>query len=882
VRARSGRRLAAWLWCGGVLVATAVTWFTVQSGGSLGPARLRQDALDGAARQDLAAVAPLVGLLEKDPDDLEVVKALAGLGLVADDADATLHWLACWRRIAPDDPLPPRLALEVASRTGRLEEAVEAGRMLLRHEPDPLPVLSRLAPAEYLTGRFEEAAAHAAELVRLGGSRDDDVVLLARCLRGLGRDDEARGLVDPLCRRQPPHAAAAAILAAILREDGADASVVPTLRAAITAAADQTSAQAARFELHRSLLDMGMADEAREVFAEWERFEAARTALVDAYHRPDDPRLRERVVRRLTAAGQAERAQAVLSDLAEAAASPRPPAPAPAGSRIAPGQGDAAEASASAGCRFEDVTPRSGIDFLHDGDATPAHLIQETMGGGVAWIDYDRDDRPDLFCVQVTTPRSGRPGHRLYRNLGDGRFRDVSREAGVALADYGMGVEVGDLDNDGYDDLVISAMGGLRLLHNTPAPGGGRRFADATPTSGLVDPHWATGLALLDADADGLLDLYVANYVETDPDHPQACRDFRTGLAQSCTPTAYDHCPHRIYRNLGGLRFHDSTDEWGLAAVPPAPGLGVVAADLDEDGRCDLYVANDMRPAWLLRNTGSGFEEIALRSGCSHGPEGRLMAGMGVVAADLDGSGRASLFTTNFHFEPNVLHRAIGGGAFVESSHRSGLGGPSLSTLGFGAVALDADLDGRLDLAVANGHVNRHAARISAAAFAQPLQVFLGDGHGRFRDATISAGSACTTPRVGRGLAACDFDGDGLPDLAVTANGEPAALLRNRTDSGHFWIRLRLEGDCPASNRSAIGAKVVIDSACGRQTRFVCGGGSYLSAGDRSLSVGLGDHPEPVGVTVVWPSGRSQAYGPLAPNTAWRLVEGEPAASLAR
>ncbi|MFM8891471.1 MAG: CRTAC1 family protein, partial [Planctomycetia bacterium] len=527
-----------------------------------------------------------------------------------------------------------------------------------------------------------------------------------------------------------------------------------------------------------------------------------------------------------------------------------------------------------AGVVFEDMTAAAGVDFRHEGDASPDHLIQETMGSGLAWIDYDRDGHADLFCVQVTTPRSSSSGHRLYRNLGGGRFVDVTRETGVGLSIYGMGVEVGDVDNDGFDDLVVSGIGGLALLRNTEGDDGRRRFVDVSSGSGLSNPHWGTGLALVDVDGDALLDLYVANYVELDPHEPAVCRDYRTGLPLPCTPTAYPHCHHAVFRNEGGCRFSDATERFGLLEVRPAAGLGVVAADFDSDGRCDLFVANDMGAAYFLRNAGGRFRDVGLESGCSHGPEGRLMAGMGVVADDLDGSGHASLFVTNFHFEPNVLFRGDGTGGFTEASLRSGLGGPSIKALGFGAVALDADLDCHVDLAVANGHVNRHAPRISAAPFAQPMQVFLGEGGGRFRDVTGSAGAAINLPRVGRGLAVGDFDSDGRPDLAVSENGGRTAVLRNATPGSRGWIRLALEGDGRASNHSAIGARVEIVSPAGSQTRFVCGGGSYLSASDRRLSIGLAPGTEAVTAVVHWPSGRTEAFPKLAAQTDWRLVEG--------
>ncbi|MFO0880214.1 MAG: FG-GAP-like repeat-containing protein [Gemmataceae bacterium] len=530
---------------------------------------------------------------------------------------------------------------------------------------------------------------------------------------------------------------------------------------------------------------------------------------------------------------------------------------------------------------FEDVTRAAGIDFQHNGDATPRHLIQETIGSGLGWIDYNRDGWPDLFCVQVASsgsasPAKAQPTHRLFENQGDGTFRDVSAQAGVALSGYGMGVEVGDFDNDGFDDLLLSEIGRVVLLHNQAGSEGKRRFVDVTARAGLANRHWGTSCAWGDVDGDGWLDLYIANYVEIDPARPLVCRDHASQKPQSCTPTAYPHTHHRLFRNRRDGTFEDISERAGITRAPPAPGLGVVMADLDSDGLIDIYVANDMKPAYLFQNLGQGrFVEKALEAGCALGRNGNSMAGMGVALGDLDGTGRPSLFVTNFQHEPNVLFLNRGQMHFDEQSHPSGLGLPSLARLGFGTVALDADREGRLDLAVVNGHVNRHAQVISRAPFTQEGQLFLGLGGGKFREVSRQAGAYFHQRHVGRGLAVADYDRDGRPDLAVSNNGGPVLLLRNRTENTHRGLTLTLQGDGVKSNRNAIGARVEVQTTQGKQTYWIHGGGSYLSSSDRTLHVGLGSEPQTRAVRVRWPSGHFQEFGALEADQAYRLVEGK-------
>jgi hypothetical protein len=525
---------------------------------------------------------------------------------------------------------------------------------------------------------------------------------------------------------------------------------------------------------------------------------------------------------------------------------------------------------------FENVTTAAGINFRHFNPATEHHYIQETMGSGIAWIDYDNDGWLDLFCVQdgpVKPDGSALPTCKLYRNNGDGTFTDVTEQVGLTRTGFGMGCAVGDFDNDGFDDLVVTYLGGVVLYHNEPDGKGGRRFVDVTEKAGIVNPHWATSCAWGDIDGDGLLDLYVCNYCEVDLDKYPECRTDK-GKYYTCQPFHFPMVTHRLYRNNGNGTFTDVSESSGVAKVPPAPGLGVVMTDFDGDGRVDIYVANDLKPAYLFHNQGNGrFEEKGLFSGCGLGRGGRLVSGMGVEAGDIDGTGRASLLVTNFHGEGNVVYRNRGKLRFDDWSDGSGLGPPSIPRLGFGCVFFDADLDGRLDVVTANGHINRDSQALYNAPFAQEAQFFLGTGAGHFRDVSNQVGAYFRTKVVGRGLAWADYDNDGLPDLAFSHNGGPIALLRNRTETDNSWLRLELIGDGKKSNRNAIGARVEIEAGDVKQVRFVNGGGSYLSSSDRRLLVGLGSADRARRVTVTWPSGGVQVFDDLAGRTWWRLHE---------
>lgn len=531
---------------------------------------------------------------------------------------------------------------------------------------------------------------------------------------------------------------------------------------------------------------------------------------------------------------------------------------------------------------FVDVTATAGIDFQHYDSATEMHYIPEVMGSGVAWIDYDGDGWPDLFCVQVGPLRGDgagkpQPTHKLYRNNGNGTFTNVTAQTGLGQSGYGMGVAVGDYDNDGFDDLVITYLDHVSLFHNEPDGKGGRKFVDVTAASGIVDPHWATSCGWGDVDGDGLLDLYICNYVEIDLKNYKPCENFDVKQLYVCPPTVFPTTTHKLYRNLGGGKFADISESSGIAGVKTAGGLGVSLVDLDGDGKVDIYVANDMRPAYVFHNQGNAtFKDVGPISGASLMPNGRFMAGMGVAVGDIDGSGRPSVIVANFQDEPTMVFLNRGKMSFREWSTQSGLGPATLKTLGFGIELFDADLDGTLDVALANGHVVRNAPAIYKSPFEQPAQMFLGDGLGHFAEVSDTSGPYFREKRVGRGLAVGDFDNDGRPDIVFSNNGGPVKLLRNATEVDHHWLRLELIGDGKKSNRNAIGARVEIEAGGRKQVRWVAGGGSYLSASDRRLLVGLGKSTRADRVRVVWPSGRTQDFTELAGNASWRLTEGEP------
>ncbi len=458
----------------------------------------------------------------------------------------------------------------------------------------------------------------------------------------------------------------------------------------------------------------------------------------------------------------------------------------PADDRLAPTPGADAGPPPRGDGWFTDVTAWSGIAFVHDAGVSPERQLPETMGAGAALADLDRDGDLDVYLVQSGSlpipgrTRARRPVNRLFANAGDGRFADVTDASGAAAHDgYGMGVAVGDVDGDGLDDLLVTNVGPDVLLRNE----GALRFSDATAGTDLADPRWTGSAAFHDADGDGDLDLSVAAYVGIDLTDPEWCGRREEGWRSYCHPDAYEGLQDRHYRNDGRGGFTDVTAEAGLVTRPGhhGKGLGMLAADLDDDGDVDLYVANDSVENRMWLGLGDGrFEDGTLLSATGVNGRGLTEAGMGVAAGDVDGDGDADLFVTNFDDESNTLYRNDGGGLFTDVTASAGLDAPSRLPVGFGTVLADLDADGDLDCAVTNGHIidNIHLYH-DGKTHAQRALLFENDGRGRFTDVSVSAGALTADAVVGRGLYDGDLDGDGDRDLLLTVCDGPARVLRN-------------------------------------------------------------------------------------------------------
>ncbi len=529
-----------------------------------------------------------------------------------------------------------------------------------------------------------------------------------------------------------------------------------------------------------------------------------------------------------------------------------------------------APAAGLAAPRFVDVTAASGIDFRHETGAFGRKWLPETMGSGVVVLDYNGDGRQDLLFLNGTAfpgQQGRRATQRLYRNDGGLRFTDVSREAGVALAAYCLGGAAADLDNDGDADLYLSCLGTDRLLRNE-----GGRFSDVSAAAGLTAEYeFGASAALFDADRDGLLDIFATRYVTWTPETDIRCT--LDGKTKSyCTPESYPGASPRYYRNLGGLRFEDRSRAAGVHQ-PSAKSLGVAVIDLEGDGWPDLAVANDTQPNLLYRNRGDGsFEEIGVASGMAFSETGVARGGMGIDAADYDRSGRPSLVIGNFANEMTALYRNEGNYLFVDIAPLARIGRETLLSLTFAAFFFDYDLDGWLDLLMANGHLDAEIENVQPnVRYAQPSQLFRNLGGRRFEDVTATAGGDLAKPRVARGAAFADFDGDGDPDVVLTTNGGPAALLENRGDGHGHWLRVELEGR--SSNRDGVGAVVEVSAGGSRQSWLVRTGSSYLSQSQLAPIFGLGSAATVDEVVVRWPSGVIQRRTGVAADRPLKLVE---------
>jgi hypothetical protein len=525
--------------------------------------------------------------------------------------------------------------------------------------------------------------------------------------------------------------------------------------------------------------------------------------------------------------------------------------------------------------RFVDVTQAAGIHFRHNSGAYGKKYLPETMGSGVCVIDYDGDGWQDILFINsmdwpehktsVSTPA-------LYHNNHDGTFTDVTRSSGLAKQMYGLGCAVGDFDNDGRDDIYITALGGNYLFRNL----GGGRFADVTTKAHVKDAGFSTGAAWFDYDNDGKLDLFVSHYVDWSEATDQLCT--LDGKSKSyCTPELYKGQSATLFHNLGHGVFEDVTKKAGLYD-PSSKSLGVALIDYDDDGWLDLFVANDTQPNKLYRNNHNGtFTESAFTTGVAFSDAGKARAGMGADAADYELSGRPGLVIGNFTNESLSLYHNDGSGLFTDESITSGIEGPSAKSLTFSVFFFDYDLDGLPDIFAANGHVADDVSVTQPSLkYAEPPLLFRNRGGGRFEDVSNKVGAALRQPVVGRGAAYLDFDNDGDLDLLITTSSGPARLLRNDNGNQNDMLRVKLIG--VRSNRDGIGAKVTVRAPSGMQYfGMVKSGSSYLSQSELPLTFGLGKPAEGkvVTVEVKWPGGKRETINGVKPNQAITLQEGK-------
>jgi enediyne biosynthesis protein E4 len=512
--------------------------------------------------------------------------------------------------------------------------------------------------------------------------------------------------------------------------------------------------------------------------------------------------------------------------------------------------------------RFTDVTAKLGLHYQNQASHTSRKYLIETMGPGVALFDYDNDGRLDIFVangapLKDPTPKGTIPEktgppywNRLYHQKPDGTFEDVTELAGLQGAGYGMGVAVGDYDNDGYEDLYVTAYGANKLYHNN----GDGTFTDVTEKAGVRGSGWSTSAAWIDLDGDGLLDLVVVRYVQWDFDDLW-CGEHKEGYRAYCHPDFFKPIAPLVYHNDGNGHFSEVSEKVGIAK--PGKGLGIALADYDRDGRTDIFVANDSVPEFLYHNKGGGtFEEVGLISGVALDGEGHTYAGMGVDFADYNNDGLPDLVVTDLANQMYAVYRNNGDGTFVYESYPSGIGRMTMTHSGWGVRLLDYDNDGWKDLLIAQGHdLDTIELTFPNLRYREPMLLAHNNGLG-FTDVSAEAGSVFREAWVGRGMAVGDIDNDGRLDAVVATNEGPLYVLRNETPTSNHWLLLSLVGH--RSNRDAIGAEVRVVTGKTAQMATVTTAGSYLSSSDKRVHFGLGKETVAQTIEIRWPSGARQ------------------------
>jgi len=524
---------------------------------------------------------------------------------------------------------------------------------------------------------------------------------------------------------------------------------------------------------------------------------------------------------------------------------------------------------------FTDVAKAAGITFQHDNAASPEKYLIETMGSGCGWLDYDQDGLLDLYLVNGAATRVYHPSHplrsALYRNNGDGTFTDVTGKAGVGAEGlFGMGVAVGDYDNDGFPDLVVLGYGRCILYHNN----GDGTFTDVTGRAGVENSgRWASSAAWFDYDNDGRLDLVIANYVDWSPEHNFYCGDTGPGMRSYCHPDDFHGQPPTLYHNNGDGTFTDVSKSSGLG-LKGGNGLGIVTFDYDDDGWQDILIANDHMPNFLFHNNRDGtFREVGYAAGVAVSSDGQFEAGMGTDAADITGSGRMDLVVAHLDMQLARFYQNLGDHTFDDATMRSKIGYATYHMSEFGARFMDYDNDGARDLFMATGHVLDNIERYHADShYAEPKLMFRNNGRGIFENVSDQLGPDFLLPRVSRGAAIGDFDNDGDLDILVNNSGQAAQLLRNDGGNANHWLEILLIGT--KSNRDGVGARVKVwagDLVLHDQRK---GGMSYQSAQDPRLHFGLGSHANVDAVEIQWPSGNVTKLGSLKSDQIIAIKEG--------
>ncbi len=806
---------------------------------------------------------------ERERNPSETLRTLWSVDTVAYPIDAMRSAVGKALAAAPDDDRVWLALADVATRSGRFDEANDWLSRCEGARPGDKAVWdARL--------RWAKAADRPDEVVRAAGhlpissiSKSRVLELQAWLAARIGDERLERTSLEALLEVEPADTAALDRLTDIVARKG-DVKTVAELRQR------KAKIDAIR-ERHRALANLTdlspkAAELARAAEALGRRFDARAwwrlAANLDPTAQPEADAALKRIKPEEPAAEPDGR---MLAELLPGLPSPPSPKAVPSGMVLIP--------------EFADEAAARGLVFTFENGRSEERQLPETMSGGVAVLDFDGDGWLDVYAIQggAFPPRDARPsfGDRLFRNTGGGRFKDVTQTSGLAAAagGYGHGIAVGDYDNDGRPDLFLTRWGSYALYHNL----GQGSFEDVTTKAGLAGPRECpTSAAWADLDNDGDLDLYVCHYLKWDAVNPTLCQDPPRSGNTYCDPRHFAAVPDHVFRNDGG-RFIDVTAQAGIVDRE-GRGLGVIAADLDADGKVDLFVANDTTANYFFHNQGGfRFTEEGLESGLATNAGGGYLAGMGIACGDFDGDDRLDLAVTNFYGESTTLYHNLGNGLFSDRTAAAGLAAPTHFVLGFGLAALDANNDGNLDLAQANGHTNDY---LPTTPYAMPAQLFLGDGAGKLRDVSSKAGAPWSVLRLARGLATGDFDNDGRIDVLMVSGNEPLALFHNgggekptpsQAPIGHF-VTILLEGT--ASNRDGVGARVALTVAGRGRIAQRFGGGSYLSASDRRLHFGLGTARKADRIAVKWPKGRVDVYNDLQADTGYLLREGETTARI--